>query len=135
MLVDSYEERVSACVIRMGCDIQVPDQWAGTFFDEDGPMPTLIDEQRKYVRFRMRTKAILQVRQTIPAIERSKKKFVYSVDVSRCGLGFLHAKQLFSGEICDVWLPTKKCTYEVMRCRYYNANCYLIGARCISCDI
>ncbi|HEY3969005.1 MAG TPA: PilZ domain-containing protein [Planctomycetaceae bacterium] len=102
-----------------------------TYFRADsGVMPTFPDEHRSFARRQLRMRAAMDLRQTLPAIERERAfHCVYLRDISRTGIGFLHADELFPGEECTLWLPQKELHVAVVHCRRKAARCYIVGAR------
>jgi hypothetical protein len=53
---------------------------------------------------------------------------VLRTDLSAEGIAFLHAAQLFPGDLLAVWFPTGKVECRVARCVKHNARCFEIGA-------
>lgn len=130
MLASSYQGTLSKLLDELECHVVLPEEWAECYFDEAGVEPTSYHERRQHARFRMRTKAILEIEESFPAIPRtSEKALVYTCDVGRGGLGFLHTDQLYPGEICTVWLATRKMRVVVTRCRYHNPMCFQVGVK------
>ena len=135
MLAEGYQAELNRLLEQLECRVQLPEEMADDYFSETGALPTSFDERRRFARFRFRTKAILGVRPTLPVIPRTPEKHViYSYDMSRGGLAFLHSQQLFPMEVCDLWLPTQKLVVRVTRCQYLNENCYLIGSQPVGGD-
>ena len=65
----------------------------------------------------------------VTAIPRADAKHVVLMkDLSRQGVAFLHAAQLFPGERVELTLPTGRIAYTVVRCLRHNHRCYEIGA-------
>ncbi len=130
MLVETYQAQLNRLLEQFDCKIQLPEEWAESFFDERGVLPTSFDERRQFARYHFRGKGILQVQRTLPTIQRSRGLYViYTFDIARGGFAFLHTSQLFPCELCELWLPTQKLTVEITRCQYINSRCYLIGSR------
>ena len=130
MLADSYAQELDDLLNQLECHVRLPEELADNYFDETGALPTSYDERRRFARFRFRTEAILEVKSRIPSIPREPRKHVvFSVDMSRCGFSFLHNEQLYPGELCVLWLPTRKITVKVSRARFLNPSCWLIGTR------
>jgi hypothetical protein len=91
------------------------------FFDQHGTLRTRPGCRRAYLRFYVRTKAILQRGEEFLG--------VYTADASRQGLCFLSPVQLLPKERCRIRLPkTKEFQIEVVRCRRLEDNCYECGA-------
>lgn len=131
MLVsDNYKAVLTNLLERIECGVEIPEQWAERYFTEEGIEPTSYDERRRFVRFRLRTKAIMKVEGSYPAFPRTDDYYaVYTCDIGRGGLGFLHTEQLLPGELCELWLTTRQMKVEVTRCRYHNEKCYQIGVK------
>ncbi|MEQ8785336.1 MAG: PilZ domain-containing protein [Pirellulaceae bacterium] len=96
-----------------------------------GPLPTIEGDRRRFVRFRVRARGILYYRQTLPAIERAEGSHLVLVrNISRSGIGFLSAEQLFPHERFSLWVEGKRrMEIEIARCRRLHDGCYDIGAR------
>lgn len=130
MLAGAYQEQVDRLIAELDCKIQLPEKWANNFFDQSGMQPTSYDERRRHVRVNMRTKAILRIHDSFPSLKRERQIFViYTCNVARGGVGFLHAEQLYPSELCELWLPKQKEMIEVAQCRQVGEQCYMIGAR------
>ncbi|MBI3863756.1 MAG: PilZ domain-containing protein [Planctomycetia bacterium] len=102
-----------------------------TYFRADTSEPPMYpDERRGYARRQLRVRAVMDLKQTLPTIDR-KRAFhcIYLRDISRTGIGFLHADELFPGEECRLWLPQKDVQVSIVNCRRKSASCYVIGAR------
>src|SRR5262245_52930951 len=102
-----------------------------TYFraDTDVP-PTYPDERRGCARRQLRVRAVMDLKQTLPNIERERAfHCIYLRDISRTGIGFLHADELYPGEECRLWLPQKDMQVSIVNCRRKSANCYVVGAR------
>jgi hypothetical protein len=122
---------------RLHCDIELPPSMAD-FFDASGILPTTVDERRRFARMDLRTFGALQYRQTFPVLDRMPGWHrVYTKDLSRGGLGFLHSEQLYPQEQMFLLLPAEstettisrgqKFIVEVRRCRRLGNRCYQIG--------
>ncbi|RCS43907.1 hypothetical protein DTL42_18125 [Bremerella cremea] len=95
-----------------------------------GPTLTSMAEQRRFVRFRYLTKAILRYKQSFPSIPRSDSlRLVLVTDVSKTGIGILNSEQLFPSERVNLWTSGKGILQiTVARCRKVNDRCFEIGA-------
>jgi hypothetical protein len=88
------------------------------------------DARRRFVRTAFTRRAVLELGQSMPSIERAPGCFVILTrDLSRSGIGFLHAFELYPGERVKLWLPTGPVASEVARCRRHDARCYEVGVR------
>ena len=101
------------------------------YFNVDSSMPPAKpDDRRRFARLQLRQKAVMDLRQTLPAIERQRAfHCIYTRDISRTGIGFLHADELFPGEECQLWLPQRQLNVTVVLCRRQGPRCYVIGAK------
>ena len=130
MLEEDYRAELSRLVAEIPCEVALPPQWRDSFFSETGVMATIPDERRRFARHRTRTRNVLETETTLPSFERqSTRGIVMLRDISRWGVGFLHAEQLYPLEHCRLWLPTRKATVRVTACRKFGPQCYLIGAQ------
>ena len=102
--------------------LELPELTAKFFFEPKGPMPSRFDNRRSYHRFYMRGKAILK---------RAEATFgIYTLDVSRQGIGFLSPVQLMPKESVELRLPNgAEYQLEIARCRRENENCFECGSK------
>ena len=128
-------ETLSTCLAACICEIDLPVAWRN-FFDESGVMPTCIGDTRRFPRFYVRGKGALECRQSLPGKPRPAQWHgIYTKNVSREGLGFLHSEQLFPRERMRVLLVDGVLrAIEVACCRRIQRRCYEIGARFIAAD-
>lgn len=126
---EMLSEWLAACV----CEIEMPAAWRN-FFDESGVMPTCAGENRRFPRFYARGKGALERRQSLPGMPRlGGWHGIFTKNVSREGLGFLHSEQLFPRERMRVVLADGvPRAIEVTCCRRIQRRCYEIGARFIA---
>jgi PilZ domain-containing protein len=90
------------------------------FFDQHGTLQARPGCRRAYLRFYLRSQAILQRGEMYMG--------VYTADASRQGLCFLSPVQLLPKERCRIRLPkTKDFQIEVVRCRRLGEACYECG--------
>lgn len=95
------------------------------FFNRTGALPLTFDDQRQFRRSYFRKRAILQ--------HGGELARIYTLDLSRGGLAFLHVKQLFPLDQVSVWLESLLCLrVEVARCRRIEDCCFECGARLLS---
>jgi hypothetical protein len=91
------------------------------FFEQHGTLAARPGCRRAYLRFYVRSKAILQRQDVYMG--------VYTADASRQGLCFLSPVQLLPKERCRIKLPkTKDFQIEIVRCRRIADECYECGA-------
>ncbi len=121
---------VAQLLEELECKIQLPKAWEETFFSECGTLPTSFDERRRFVRFNLRQKGLIYLRDSLPSISREQRiHVVYTCNISRGGVAILHFEQLFPGELADLWLGKRKLTIEVAQCTHIGPRCNLIGAQ------
>jgi hypothetical protein len=111
------------------CEVELPSSWTD-YFHRRGTIPTRPNERRRFPRSHLRASAALQYRQSFPALPRGEDWHkVYTKDVSRAGLAFLHSEQLYPKEQMALLLPDGRSrAIEVVRCRRIQARCFEIGA-------
>ena len=123
-------QRLAEALADCCCEIELPDTWHD-FFEKTGVLAGAYAEGRRFARNRFRGCAAIRHAQTFPSLRRPATWHkVYTKDISRCGLGFLHSQQLFPRECMHIFLPegTRR-TVEVVRCRRLGRRCFDIGAR------
>ena len=127
---DDARHELGAILAKCRCEIELPPTWHD-FFEKTGLLTGAYDEKRRFRRSHFRGCAVLRYGQTFPSLSRpSTWHKVYTKDISRCGLGFLHSEQLFPRESMRVILPDgSQRTIEVVRCRRLKRRCFEIGAR------
>lgn len=90
----------------------------------------VLDERRGFARRQLRSRAVLELQQSLPGIQRERGfHCIYTHDVSRTGICFLHADELYPGEKCRLWLPHQALEAIVVRCHRKAGQCFEIGAR------
>jgi hypothetical protein len=101
------------------------------FFERQGPLPTALNEVRRFPRFYFRSCA----QATIYALGGRKTPepaqcFVLTCDLSRSGLSLLHKQQVFPGQRINIILngqPPRP--LEVIWCRRLAPGRYAVGCR------
>lgn len=127
MLDGDYSERLAELLDRFPCRVELPSEW-GDYFLAQGTLHSIADDHRRFVRHILRVRAILETASSLPAIPRPHAySGVYTRDISREGVSFLHTEQLFPGERGLLWLSTRKLAVTVMRCVRHNPRCYVVG--------
>ena len=128
MLEGNYAETLSALLANVPGGVRLPDSW----FEPAGGIissPPAMYDRRRFPRARFRSEAICEIIPSLPAIQRSHGFCkVYTLDISRCGFGFLAALQLFPGEQIVLWTQSGKFRCKVARCTKRNDKCFEIGA-------
>jgi hypothetical protein len=128
MLDANRLEKLKAILDALPCRVVVPVEW-NDFFARRGPLTSLGDEYRRFVRQHFPSRALLELTTSIAAIPRANARHVVLMkDISRQGVSFLHDTQLFPGERVELTLPTGQIAYSVVRCLRHNHRCYEIGA-------
>ena len=103
------------------------------YFAASGVIPTIPEEQRRYMRTLLRVSAALQYRRSLPSLIREPEWYkVIMRDISRSGVSFLHFEKLFPTEQLMLVMPDcKPRCIEVTRCRQLSECCYEVGANFI----
>ena len=128
MLDRVRREELNPPVDSLPCPVTLPPEWKD-FYRRRGPQQSQPGDNRRFVRSHFPTKALIEVEQTLPAFPRPRETHVVLMkDLSRQGVGFLHAAQLFPGERVRLSLATGRLVYMVTRCIRHNDACYEIGA-------
>jgi hypothetical protein len=124
---------LSAWVASCACEVELPPNWQG-FFDRTGVMSTLADENRRFPRFYVRGLGALESCQSLPGKPRDGGWHgVYTKDISREGVGFLHSEQLYPRERMRIVLTDGvPRLMEVIHCRRIQRRCYEIGSRFVA---
>jgi hypothetical protein len=129
MLEVDYSKLLTTVLESCECDLAVPDEWRASL-GARGAIPPIPNDQRRFVRHRFGDWAALEYDQTFSSIPRKHTiAQVMTRDISRCGVAFFHADQLFPGERVSLWLKAGKQSFVVQRCVQHNENCFEIGAR------
>ena len=127
MLENNYTSQIRDLLAILPCEIRIPDEWCD-YFSRDEMLPTVENELRRMARKHFRTKAALEIKTTLPAIIRQPSiELVYTRDISGNSVSFLHAKQLYPGEACRLWLTDRRLPVTVVRCSRVNSHCYVVG--------
>ena len=116
-------------IARLCCDIALPVGW-DDFFDKHGPLPTDLRDRRQFPRFQFRRRGIVEYGQTAAIASLVRKELcrvVFTKDISRNGVAFLNAEQLYPLEEVVLWFADKPQPARVARCVRHNANCYEVG--------
>ncbi|MEX2120730.1 MAG: hypothetical protein WD847_14155 [Pirellulales bacterium] len=133
MLDGSDEQRsVADALALLPCDIELPAKW-NDFFKRTGMLPCMRGDRRRFTRSFHRAQAALEYRQTLPHLARPAIWYcVYTTDITRKSIGFLHSEQLFPGERMRMMLiDGSERIVHVVRCRRIRNRCYDTGARFI----
>lgn len=105
---------------KLPCNVQLPESWDDSA-PPTGPMATREGDERRYRRFHLQGKAVLEIDGTYLA--------VCTKDLSRSGLAFYCEQQLFPCQQAGVWLANgPKGAVKITRCRRIRERCYECGA-------
>ena len=127
MLENNYSTQIKELLAKLPCAVRIPAEW-GDYFSRQGMLPTIENDGRRLARKHFRTKAALEIKTTVPAIIRQPSvQAVYTRDISRDSISFLHAEQLYPGEVCRLWLSDRRLQVNVVRCSRVNSHCYVVG--------
>ena len=115
------------------CEVQLPDNWVEGA-DNNESFIAVYEESRRHHRWNFCSTAALEYRQSFPSMRRpSGWHRVYTVNVSRGGLSFLHSEQLFPQELAEiVFLDGSTHQIKIVRCCWIQERCFEIGARFIT---
>lgn len=128
MLESDHHVKLTQVLAALECRVRLPPGWED-FFKRRGDHLVKHDDRRQFARSHCPTDALLQVRQTLPSLARERQFYrVYTKDLSRSGVSFLHEEQLFPCEQLALWFSSSLLNCTVVRCRRYNERCYEIGA-------
>lgn len=124
------EEALIEIVGPMRCDVRLPADWSEAP-SQTGPLPGRYSDRRRYPRYHFRCCAALRYRQTLPTLPRAESWYkVFSSDISRGGVSFLHSEPLFPRERMFLVLPQERVrTIEVVSCIRLQERCFRVGAR------
>jgi hypothetical protein len=94
----------------------------GEFFARRGPAPCSPIARRSFHRFYFRHPAVM--------LQDGERYGVFTLDVSRHGVGFVSPVQIFPKQVVELRLPDGRCLrLEAARCRRIKAHCYECGSR------
>src|SRR6185436_120753 len=129
MLDPVCRENLNAGLDELPCPVVLPSEWKD-YFQRRGPQTWQGDDLRRFVRIHFPTRALMDLKTTLPAFPRIKARHVVLMkDISRQGCSFLHVEQLFPGERVGLTLPTGTVSYTIVRCVRHNDRCYEMGAQ------
>lgn len=128
MLENSYSTQIENLLAELPCAVRIPDEW-GDYFSRQGVLRSIENDKRRFARKHFCTKAALDIKSSLPAIIRKPSvQAVYTRDISRNSVSFLHAEQLYPGEKCRLWLTDRRLLVTVVRCSRVNSHCYVVGS-------
>jgi hypothetical protein len=105
---------------QLGCQVRLPEP-IEQFLAPRGPLPTEYVDRRRHRRFDYRQRAILT--------RQGQHAAVYTKNISRGGVSFLHAEQLYPREEVALALPFGcRVRLTIRRCRRQQAYCFECGA-------
>jgi hypothetical protein len=134
--IDAQLERLTQIVGPLQSEVSLPESWRQLRRD-DQPRPSIPGDWRQYPRWTLPAVAAMRYVKPLLALKRSDSWFaVYSVDVSRNGVCFLHLEQAYPTEQLQLlFADERKLFVEVMRCRRLQEKCYEVGARFVSASV
>jgi hypothetical protein len=121
---------------QLTCRVAVPEWYLALESKQGAPRsPVRADERRQFVRYYFLKPAVLQFPGNLSALKREPGPFVVPcLDISRCGIAFLHEGPLYPEEEITLWLPLGRLPYVVRRCQRHHERCYEIGAKSGTAD-
>ena len=124
------EQELVAAVGPLKCDVKLPSSY-GDDACQTGPLPGAYSDRRRHPRFRFSVCAALMYRQTFPALSRPDGWHkVFTKDLARGGLSFLHSEPLFPRERMQFVIPGQaERTIEVVSCVRIQERCFRVGVR------
>lgn len=129
MLEVDYLQQINSVLETVECQVKLP----RAIFEQlsrTGVAPSLPDDNRRYIRNRIFSKAVLQVWQSLPSVERKPQSFsIFTKDQGLRSIGFFHSQQLYPGEDHFIFLNSgmmMKCTVD--RCFRHNGQCFEVGS-------
>jgi hypothetical protein len=129
MLEENYSGKLALLLERLQPCVELPEGWTD-YFTRCGALPTAPEERRQFARRCLREEAICELGKSLPAIDRRHEfSKVFLKDISRGGVAFLAAQQLYPGEHLTLWTRGGKLPCSVVRCTRHNDRCYEIGSR------
>jgi len=128
VLEDDYSKKLDLLLSKLKISVRLPDSWTD-FLDRKGILPAIPNDGRRFTRRYLRTEAVCETHQSLPAIERPHEfNKVYLKDISRSGIGFFTVRELYPEEQVVMWTRVGTFNCSVTRCRKHNDHCYEIGA-------
>ncbi len=129
MLANSPQRHIDQLLEQIDCRIELPEEWRETFFTDQGAQPTSYDERRRHIRFNLRKKGVLRVCKSPPGVSRSQRLHViYTCNIARSGVAFLHFEPLLPAEFCELWLCDRKLSVNVTHSKVIGPSCCQVGA-------
>ena len=131
MLPTGDQSELSQKLQSLTCRVAVP-EWYRTLQARHGTArsPVRSDERRQFARYYFLSPAVLECTGNLSGLHRPPEPFVVlCVDISRCGIAFLHEAPLYPEEEITLWLPLGRMPYVVRRCQRHHERCYQIGAK------
>jgi hypothetical protein len=120
---------LTATIEALPCNVRLPPSWgagpAGTEVFASGPR-----DRCGFLRRSLRGLAALEYHSTLPGLDRAPACFrVYTLDISRNGVSFLHGEQLFPAERMRLLLADGRWLgVEIVRCRKIQDGCFEVAA-------
>jgi hypothetical protein len=128
-----HENSTLETIAALPCEVVLPD-FLRVDFERRGFATTSHAERRRYPRYRLQGhahRAALRYAPSLPALKRPPMVAgVFTTNISRGGVGFLHSEQMYPQERAEFVLPTGVGrVIEVAWCRRLGPRCFEVGAR------
>ena len=122
MLEISNATKIDSNILaQLPCSVELPEEWRD-YFEHNGMIPADFNDRRQFPRFYIRGKAILKIGDEIAC--------VYTKDVSRNSIAFIHHEQLFPKQRPTLLLPNgMQRTAVIIRCQRIQRKCFECAAR------
>lgn len=133
---DDTTELIAEQIATLPCELQLPPELRAKL-DQQGHAPSMIDDRRRFVRFRCgskRLRAAMRFYQTFPALPREANWHgIFVSEISRAGLRLLHSEPVYPGESLRVVMSVEDETLdlrvEAVRCQRLGTRCFEVGVR------
>ena len=124
------EQKLVSAVGPLKCDVKLPSSYEDDAC-QTGQLPGAYSDRRRHPRFSFHVCAALLYRQTLPALSRPDGWHkVFTKDLARGGLSFLHSEPLFPRERMQLVIPGQaERTIEVVSCARVQKRCFRVGVR------
>lgn len=128
MLEDDYQEWLKKLLAGMCSGVQLPEGWAEARTGDRSH--TLVpDDRRRFQRTVLRGEAICELIPSLPTVDRTRTLLkVHTKDLSRSGVAFFTAMQLYPNETIALWTTGGRLQGKVARCTKRNDSCFEVAA-------
>ncbi|TWT88969.1 hypothetical protein Mal64_24600 [Pseudobythopirellula maris] len=119
---------ISETIAKLPCHVELPTEWRENLARE-GIISTVENDARRFARKRLPGKGLIEITDPIPTAHHEHRvAVVHSRDISRSGVSFVHAEELYPTETGRLWLEDRRLDFEVTRCERIAPRCYVICA-------